>query len=208
MAVSNKILESLFKPVNNDVVSNPNPRISPNPFPFKKGNLITFNYTFWKNDPYPLIIISPPPKRPDITVGLGKLWGINLHRLTFNDMKDLLRKSKNPNFSYLNSVKNTNLKGSYRSYKWAGIRQVKVLNYEFLLNVISTVRSFDPAEVQIIRKNVQEQIRQQINPKAYELDNKTLNTVNQEPVRTVAAPTIKTVPTVPTVPTIQNNSET
>lgn len=204
MPVSNKIIESLFRPINNDVVSNPNPRISPNPFPFKKGNLITFSYTFWKNDPYPLLIISPPPKQPEVVFGVGKLWGLNLHRLTFNDMKNLLNKSKSPNFSYLNNIKNfTNLKGAYRSYKWSGVRQVKVLNYEFLLNVISTIRSFDPAEVQIIRKNVQEQIKQQINPKSYEVKAKTLDR-NTETAQNGIVPTIKTVPTVPTV---QNNME-
>jgi hypothetical protein len=121
-------------------------------------------------------------------------------------MKDLLNKSKSPNFSYLNSIKNfTNLKGAYRSYKWSGVRQVKVLNYEFLLNVVSTIRSFDPAEVQIIRKNVQQQIRQQINPKSYEVNAKTLNNISQEPIQKGIAPTIKTVPT---VPIIQNNMET
>lgn len=205
MPVSNRIIESLFRPINNDVVTNPNPRISPNPFPFKKGNLITFNYTFWKHDPYPLLIISPPPKQPEVVFGVGKLWGLNLHRLTFNDMKSLLNNSKNPSFSYLNNIKNfTNLKGAYRSYKWSGVRQVKVLNYEFLLNVISTIRSFDPAEVQIIRKNVQEQIKQQINPKSYEVNTKQLNTINKEPTQIGVVPTVKTIPTVPTV---QNNTE-
>jgi hypothetical protein len=34
---------------------------------------------------------------------------------------------------------------------------------------MTMVRTFDPAEVQIIRRQVQEQMRQQINPKATNL---------------------------------------
>jgi hypothetical protein len=191
MAISNKILESFFKPINYDVIRNPNSRISPN-FGFKKGNLITFNYSFWKNDPYPLIIISK-----DSTYGVGKLRGVNLHRLTFNSIRELINNCKNPNFSYLNNIKNrTNLEGAYRSYTWSGVRQVKVLNHEFLLNIISTVRNFDPAEVAIIRKNVQEQIREKINPKASELSARTLNTSKQAVQQSSTIPPLKSTGTV------------
>lgn len=161
------LLQQFFKPVRQDVIANPNKRIFSN-FKVGKGSLISFNYVFWKNDAYPLVVVSKS------AVG-DKLWGVNLHYLTFNYIKQILNSSyNNPSFSY-NSIKNDKyIVNAYRSYKWSGIRQVKVLDYQFLLNIMATVRSFDPAEVQIIRRQVQEQIRQQINPKANQIT--TLNT--------------------------------
>jgi hypothetical protein len=71
MAVNNKLIEQIFKPVNHDVISNPNPRLASN-YAIKKGNLVTFNYSFWKKDPYPLVIISQ-------VLPSNKIFGINLH---------------------------------------------------------------------------------------------------------------------------------
>lgn len=191
MAINNALLQQILQPVGKG-----GPKSNPFKidFPFKKGNLISFNYAFWKHDPYPLLIINPPPKQPSVIQGKGHLWGINLHYLGFKDIQELLKNIKSPNFSYLSYVKNnTQLRKAYRSYKWVGIRQVKTLNIEFFLNVAGLVRSQDPAEVEIIRKNVQEQIQKQINPKTYEVNTKTLN---KEEVPSGIVPTIKTVPTV------------
>jgi len=191
MAVNKDLLSSIFKPVNQDVIKNPNPRIDAR-FPFKRGNLITFNYTFWKTDPYPLIIISKEDKAK------GFIWGINLHRLLHNDIQKLVLFSKGGNFSYSKNIKTyTPFKEAYRSYKMQGIRQVKTLNKDFLLNIIGTIRNQDPAQVEIIRKNVQEQIRKQINPKAYEVNVKTLNKQEDQSQSQIGiAPVIKTVPVV------------
>jgi hypothetical protein len=129
-----------------------------------KGSLISFNYAFWKNDAYPLVVVSESNR------DAGKLWGVNVHYLTFPYIRKLLELSTgNPAFSYKSISADGYLSGAYRSYKWNGIRQVKVLDYKFLLNVMTMVRTFDPAEVQIIRRQVQEQMRQQINPKATNL---------------------------------------
>jgi hypothetical protein len=156
------ILQQFFSPVGQDVIGNPNRRTASN-FKVGKGSLITFNYAFWKNDAYPLVVVSKS------AVG-DKLWGVNLHYLTFNYIKQILGMSyNNPGFSYDSIKSDKYVVGAYRSYKWSGIRQVKVLDYKFLLNLMSMVRTFDPAEVQIIRRQVQDQIRQQINPKASQI---------------------------------------
>jgi hypothetical protein len=127
-----------------------------------KGSLVSFNYAFWKNDAYPLVVVSERDA--------GKLWGVNIHYLTFPYIRRLLETSAgNPAFSYKSISGDEYLSRSYRSYKLSGIRQMKVLDYKFLLNVMTMVRTFDPAEVQIIRRQVQEQMRQQINPKATNL---------------------------------------
>lgn len=157
-----EILRQLFQPVGRNPV-NPDRGMASN-YGTGKGSLISFNYTFWRNDAYPLVIVSDDNRMN------GKLCGINLHYLTFPYIKQLLAMSaNNPSFSYKSISGDDYVKKAYRSYKWTGVRQIKALDRRFLLQVISMVRSYDPAEVQIIRRQVQEQIRQQINPKASQL---------------------------------------
>lgn len=154
-----------------------------------QGVLMAFSYSFWKNDPYPLIIVS--------RVEYGKMiWGVNLHYLTFPYIKNLLStQCNNPSFSYA-SIKGQNyIVNAYRSYKWAGIRQVRILDCSFLLTVMGLVRSFDPAEIEIIRRQIQEQVRQQINPT-------TRDIITPKPVQTAAPPVTQAAPMVPQTPTV------
>lgn len=161
-----EILRQLFQPVGRNPV-NPDRGVMSN-YGIGKGSLISFNYTFWRNDAYPLVVVSEDNRMN------GKLCGINLHYLTFPYIRQLLAMSaNNPAFSYKSISGDEYVKRAYRSYKWTGVRQVKALDRRFLLQVMSMVRSYDPAEVQIIRRQVQEQIREQINPKASKIT--TLN---------------------------------
>lgn len=161
----NQILEQFFRPVGQDVMANPNPRVFANSG-VRKGSLVSFNYIYWRRDAYPLVIVS------DNALANGKLWGVNLHYLTFPYIKRLLDLStNNPAFSYSSISGDQYMKKSFRSYKWRGIRQLKVMDPKFLLNIMGMVRSYDPAEAQIIRRQVQEQIRRQINPKASQMTN-------------------------------------
>ena len=131
----------------------------------RTGSLISFNYTFWKNDPYPLLIVI------DNDPGKDKISGVNLHYLTFRDIKDVISRAGKMGFSYRAISDSGPFKDSYRSYKKSGVRQMKILDPSYLLGVMGMVRSYDPAEVQIIRRQVQEQIRKQINPKATQSTN-------------------------------------
>lgn len=135
----------------------------------RTGSLVSFNYTFWRNDPYPLIIII------DNSPGKDKISGINLHYLTFRDIKDIIGRAGKMGFSYRSISDSRPFRDSYRSYKRSGVRQMKVLDPSYLLGVMGMVRSYDPAEVQIIRRQVQEQIRTQINPKANAATSKVPN---------------------------------
>lgn len=147
------------------MVANPNPSMFGNTV-IRKGSLISFNYSFWRHDAYPLVVVSENDRVK------GKLWGVNLHYLTFPYIKKLLAMSvNNPAFSYASISGDDYMKKSFRSYKLNGVRQVKVLNHKYLLDIMGMVRSYDPAEVQIIRRQVQEQISRQINPKASQMTN-------------------------------------
>lgn len=161
----NQILQQFFRPVGRDVVANPNPSVFGNSG-VRKGSLVSFNYAFWRHDAYPLVIVS------DNSIATGKLWGLNLHYLTFPYIKKVLALSaNNPAFSYASISGDDYMKKSFRSYKLRGVRQMRVLNPKFLLDIMGMVRSYDPAEVQIIRRQVQEQISRQINPKASQMTN-------------------------------------
>lgn len=95
-----------------------------------------------------------------------KISGVNLHYLTFRDIKDIISRAGGMGFSYRSISQSKTFRGSYRSYKKDGVRQMKVLDPSYLLGVMGMVRSYDPAEVEIIRRQVQEQLRQPTNPKA------------------------------------------
>lgn len=158
------VIQQFFRPVGQDVVANPSRRMGKNLFA-RTGSLVSFNYTFWRNDPYPLIIII------ENSPGKDKISGINLHYLTFRDIKEIIDRAGKMGFSYRSISDSRPFRDSYRSYKRMGVRQMKVLDPSYLLGVMGMVRSYDPAEVQIIRRQVQEQIKQQINPKANQAAN-------------------------------------
>jgi hypothetical protein len=147
------------------------------------GSLIAFNYMFWAHDPYPLVLVS--------RVTPQYIKGVNLHYLTFAYTKKLLRPyCDNAGFSYYNVKGDPYIVNAYRSYKSQGIRQVKKLDCDFLLNVLASARSLDPSELDAIKKAMQEQIRRKVNPTAEEL------VARQEPP--VATPV--TMPTKPIAP--------
>ena len=137
----------------------------------QKGSLITFNYTFHKpyHDPYPLLLVTDKEfivkskNRVDVR-------GVNLHYLSFNDIRVLLQSNcNNTNFSY-SSLKQSGyisvINSAFRQYKRNGIRQVKILDCAFLLNVLASVRAISPSEVDAIRKSIREQISRLTNPAA------------------------------------------
>lgn len=137
--------------------------------PASKGSLVIFNYIFYKpgHDPYPLVFMTDdnyPLKNPLY------IRGVNLHYLTFPVIKKLLQPNiNNPNFSYDNIKGDSYITGAFRQYKKVGIRQLKTLNTAFLLNVLASVRSFNPSEIEAIRNSVREQLQRLTNPSANEM---------------------------------------
>lgn len=126
-----------------------------------KGSLVNFNYTFHKpgHDPYPLVLITD--------IWQNYIRGVNLHYLTFPDIKRLLQPNcNNPAFSYFNIKGDGYIVSAFRQYKKRGIRQIRKLDCAFLLNILASVRSLNPSEVEAIRRSVREQIQRLTNPAA------------------------------------------
>jgi hypothetical protein len=128
----------------------------------KPGSLIVFQYNFYKHDPSPLVMV-------------GRLWsgnqagmvsGVNLHYLTFRYIKYLVQVFCGKQFSYGLIKGNQYIVNAYRSYKREGRRQVKVLDCEYLMNVLGIARSFKPNEIEAIRKSIQDQLREKMHPNA------------------------------------------
>lgn len=147
--------------------------------PVSKGSLIIFNYIFHKpgHDPYPLVFVTDdnyPLKNPMF------VRGVNLHYLTFPTIKKLLQPNlNNPRFSYDNIKNDSYITGAFRQYKKVGIRQLKTLNTAFLLNVLASVRSFNPNEIEAIRNSVREQLQRLTNPSANEMVTQNQNVMEK-----------------------------
>lgn len=138
-----------------------------------RGSLVTFNYIFHKpgHDSWPLVLIT------DVNYGTVRspqryVRGVNLHYLTFPIIKKLLFPApgqsicENPSVTYQYIKGDEYIKSSFRQYKINGIQSLKKLDCKFIVNAMSISRSFDPNEIEAIRKSVREQIRRMANPPA------------------------------------------
>jgi hypothetical protein len=71
-----------------------------------------------------------------------------------------------PNFTYQFIKGNDYIVSAFRQYKRNGIQRLKKLDCAFIVKALGLSRSFDPNEIEAIRKSVREQIRQLVNQKA------------------------------------------
>lgn len=169
----------------NNIFKPPQQAASANSF-FAPGSLLQFRYSFWIHDPAPLVIVSSSE--------LGhRISGVNLHYLTYPVISEILSQTcTTKTFAFANYKANHYISGAFRTYKWGGVSQIKKMDCEILLRIISGVRSLDPSQVQAIQQSVEDQLRRPTNP-----------VVNaQQEVGTVA-----TVGTVGQTSTGQNNNQ-
>jgi len=127
-----------------------------------KGSLVWFRYTNYIHDPFPLVILTD--------IWPNHVRGFNLHYLTFFYVKKLLSlHCDNMMFSYFVIKNNPYFKifeKSFRTYKRLGMRQVKRLDCSFLLDMLGSMMSFDPAEVEQMRVYVRERLAREFQPRA------------------------------------------
>ena len=139
----------------------------------KPGSLIVFRYNFFKNDPAPLCLVG--------RVGLnGMISGLNLHYLTFRYIKQLVQTYCGKNFNYQLIKGNKYIVNSYRSYKREGRKNIQVLDCDFLLGVLGSVRSFKPSELEAIRKSVQKQLQERMHPTAEDVSKQYQQYINPQ----------------------------
>lgn len=138
------------------------------------GVLMSCTYSFFKKDPAPLVLISK-------IYTDNRVAGLNLHYLTFPYVKRLLQSyCGNVAFSY-QSIKNDKyIVNAFRSYKRAGLRQVKTLDCNFLMTILGSLRTLKIEEIDAIRKEVQKQLEQAINPKASDVSKQFSEILSQK----------------------------
>lgn len=131
----------------------------------KKGALVWFNYTFWKHDNTPLVLVTD--------VMGDRIRGVNLHYLTLRYMKGLLQSYCGKDFFSYRFIKHDQfMVNAFRTYKKSGIRQLNILDCDVLNNSLQNVRSLNPQQVDAIRQQIQQQLQQQLNPTAEQLAQK------------------------------------
>jgi len=66
-------------------------------------------------------------------------------------------------FNYKNNIKQDEyIKTAFRRYKRIGVRRLKILNCDFVLNVMGSVRAIDPQEIQAIADTIKEQMQRTV----------------------------------------------
>lgn len=133
-----------------------------------RGSLISFHYPQSYamipnviHDPYPMVIVTD--------IWPKYVRGVNLHYLTFPYVQRLLTQYAGKTFSYFHIRSDKYLANAFRMYVRMGVMQPKRLDTEWLLSVLSSVRSFGPGELEKIRSSIQQQIQQRLQAKANEL---------------------------------------
>lgn len=128
-----------------------------------QGSLVTFPYKFFKTDANPLVIVT------GLTHGKS-LRGVNLHYLTFNNIRDMLAKyADRPGLSYQQIKQDTYItnatSNAFRYYKWSGVEwgRLRKLDAQFIVKVANMVRSVDPNQVRAIKQTIRDQMQQQMN---------------------------------------------
>ena len=92
------------------------------------------------------------------------VWGVNVHYLTFPYIRNLLQKNcNNPMLSYQTIKADKFVTSAFRQYKKNGIRSLKKLDCDFVLNLLGSSRALTPTEVEAIRNTINTQMSQVIN---------------------------------------------
>lgn len=122
---------------------------------------------FFKHDQAPLVLMT------GIWAKTGHIAGINLHYLTFPYVKWMIHHyCGHADFSWHSIKGDKYIANAFRCYKRAGMRLVRGIDCDFLKTILTSLRSFDPEEIEAMRKEVNRQLKQRMNPTADELKNK------------------------------------
>lgn len=134
-----------------------------------RGSLIAFNYPMSHaikpnmiHDPYPLVIVTD--------IWPKAVRGVNLHYLTFPYIRSILQGNcGNASYSYYRVKPDAYIANAFRMYYRQGMSQIKKMDCDFLLTLLGAVRSWSPSEIETVRQQISQQIKQRIQMKASEL---------------------------------------
>jgi hypothetical protein len=127
-----------------------------------KGSLVMFRYQLAKpgHDQTPLVLLTD--------VMPEYLRGINLHYLNFPTIKRMLQVKgmnacNNRFFSYRNIKDDKYIVTAFRRYKRIAVSRLQMLDCEYILNAMGSVRALDPQELEAIRTDIATQLNKIVN---------------------------------------------
>jgi len=124
------------------------------------GSIINFHYIGQRrgqtiHDPYPLVLVS--------NIYSDAVRGVNLNYLTVPYVKSLIDNFLEKRFSYDLIRNDSYIVGAFRSYKRNGISQLRMMDSDFLRGVAALSRTLDPNELDQIRMQIEELMKDQVN---------------------------------------------
>lgn len=143
-----------------------------------RGSLIAFSYpyslavkNYTINDPYPLLVVT------DIWPNIVR--GVNLHYLTFPYIKRILTNNKMVPYSYMNVKPDKYVAGAFRMYYRQGMSKIKIMDMDFLMRILGAVKSFSESEIETVKQQIRNQLKEHMQVKADELSKMTKSQLNQ-----------------------------
>lgn len=145
------------------------------------GVLMTFQYTNYKNDPSPLMLVAINGKNPTTHLWAnGLVAGLNFHYLTPNVVNNMMKTYvNNPSFGYKYIKSNSFIVNAWRSYYPSLMKFKKIIDKDFLLQVLKVVRTIDPSEVDAIRAEIKSQLKQSFGKSAQEMTDEYRNIIGE-----------------------------
>ncbi len=117
------------------------------------GLVLSFYYQYFKHDPYPVVLTTMSQ------LSQGKVFGLNLHYLTFPIYRALLNQwAGNIAFNYYIIKQQPIIRQSFRSYKIEAIKNIKRINWQAIIQALSIIRNYSPQEMLDIQNMVDAQV--------------------------------------------------
>jgi hypothetical protein len=123
----------------------------------RTGSIIQFTYDFAKHDKNPLVILTENK--------IGEVKGLNLHYILPDPILQIISPNgmnacNNPRFSWQSVKFNPYIKKAFRIYKKNGIRNLRMLDCDYLKKVIAASRKLNIQDLTALRSAIDAQLQQ------------------------------------------------
>lgn len=134
-----------------------------------KGSIVQFQYSFSRHDPKPLVLLTNNPN--DINDFPNYYRGLNLHYIGSAQIMNLISANRmnacgDKSFSWDKVKGNMYIKKSFRVYKKVGIRNLRVLDCNYLKKVLAVSKNLNMQDLTALRSNIEAQLNTAINQPA------------------------------------------
>jgi len=123
----------------------------------KTGSIIQFGYDFAKHDRTPLVILTENNAQ--------EFKGLNLHYILPDPLLQIvspfgMNACNNPRFSWQTVKYNPYIKKAFRIYKKNGVKNLRLLDCDYLKRIITASRKLNLQDLTALRSAIDAQLRQ------------------------------------------------